>query len=319
MFNKFKINNRLIGDKYPTYFIADIAANHDGSLSKAIRLVKEAKKAGANAAKFQHFSADTIISDNSFKNFNKKLSHQSKWKKSVYEVYKDASINLKWTPILQRECKKVGIDFFTSPYSFDLVDHVDKYIPAYKIGSGDISWLEIIKYIASKGKPYIIATGSSTLMEVKQAYKAAIKINNKIGIMQCNTNYTADSENYDYINLNVLKTYKNLFPKAVLGLSDHTFGHATVLGAITLGARIIEKHFTLDNNLPGPDHKFSMNPKTWKEMILRSRELERSLGSKTKKIELNEIDTVVVQRRSIHASKFLEKNHVIKKEDKARN
>ncbi len=315
MANVFKINNRKIGDNHPTYFIADIAANHDGNLRTAIKLIKEAKKAGADAAKFQHFNADTIVSDKSFKGFNKQLSHQSKWKKSVYEVYKDASINLKWTPILKRECKKVGIDFFTSPYSFELVDHVDNFIPAYKIGSGDITWLEIIKYIASKGKPYIIATGSSTLLEVKQAYKTAIKINKNIGIMQCNTNYTADSKNYDYINLNVLKTYKKLFPKAVLGLSDHTFGHATVLGAITLGARIIEKHFTLDNYSMGPDHKFSMNPKTWKEMILRSRELERSLGSKTKKIELNEKDTVVVQRRSIHANKLLKKNHIIKKKD----
>jgi len=311
----FKINNRKIGDNFPTYFIADIAANHDGNLKKAIKLIREAKKAGADAAKFQHFNANTIVSDHSFKNFNKQLSHQSKWKKSVYQVYKDASLNLKWTPILKKECKKVGIDFFTSPYSFELVDHVDKYIPAYKIGSGDITWIEIIKYIASKGKPYIIATGSSSLKEVKQAYKEAIKINKKIAIMQCNTNYTASPTNYDYINLNVLKSYKKLFPKAILGLSDHTYGHSTVLGAIALGARVVEKHFTLDNNLNGPDHKFSMNPKTWKEMILRSRELERSLGTDTKKIEFNEKDTAIVQRRSIHSNKILKKNHVITKKD----
>ena len=311
----FKINKRKIGDNYPTYFIADIAANHDGNLNKAIKLIKEAKKAGADAAKFQHFNADTIVSDYSFKNFTKQLSHQSKWKKSVYQVYKDASINLKWTPILKKECKKVGIDFFTSPYSFNLVDHVDKFVPAYKIGSGDITWLEIIEHIASKGKPYIIATGASTLKEVKQAYQAGIKINKKIGIMQCNTNYTADKNNYNYINLNVLKTYKKLFPKAILGLSDHTHGHSTVLGAIALGARIIEKHFTLDNNLIGPDHKFSMNPKTWKDMMLIPKELEKSMGSKEKKIELNEKDPAVVQRRSIHASKLLKKNEIITKKD----
>ncbi len=311
----FKINGRKIGHDFPTYFIADIAANHDGSLKKAIKLIQAAKKAGADAAKFQHFSADTIVSDNSFKKFNKQLSHQSKWKKSVYQVYKDASINLKWTPILKKECKKAGIDFFTSPYSFELVDHVDKYIPAYKIGSGDITWLEIIKHIASKGKPYIIATGASTLKEVKQAYQAGTKINKNIAIMQCNTNYTADENNYDHINLNVLKTYKKLFPKAILGLSDHTYGHSTVLGAIALGARIIEKHFTLNNNLTGPDHKFSMNPMTWKDMISRSRELERSLGFKVKKIELNEKEPAVVQRRSIHANKFLKKNKIITKKD----
>ena len=315
MSNMFKINKKKIGDNYPTYFIADIAANHDGNLNKAIKLIKEAKKAGADAAKFQHFNADTIVSDHSFKSFTKQLSHQSKWKKSVYQVYKDASINLKWTPILKKECKKVGIDFFTSPYSFDLVDHVDKHIPAYKIGSGDITWLEIIKYIASKNKPYIIATGASTLKEVKQAYQAGFKINKKIAIMQCNTNYTAGENNYDYKNLNVLKTYKKIFPKAILGLSDHTHGHATVLGAIALGARIIEKHFTLDNSLTGPDHKFSMNPSTWQDMILRSRELERSLGSLNKKIEYNEKDPAIVQRRSIHSNKILKKKHLITKKD----
>jgi sialic acid synthase SpsE len=315
MHNSFKINNRLIGDNYPTYFIADIAANHDGKLDKAIKLIKEAKKAGADAAKFQHFNADTIVSDYSFRNLKKKLSHQSKWKKSVYEVYKEASINLNWTSILKNECKKAGIDFFTSPYSFELVDHVNKYVPAFKIGSGDITWIEIIKYIASKKKPYIIATGASDLNEVKYAYNEAIKINKKISIMQCNTNYTASDKNYDYINLNVLKTYKKIFPKAILGLSDHTFGHATVLGAITLGARIIEKHFTLDNNLNGPDHKFSMNPKTWKDMIVNSRELESSLGNHIKKLELNEVEAAVVQRRSIHLNKNLEKNHKISKKD----
>ena len=310
----FKINKKKIGLNEPTYFIADIAANHDGNLKKAITLIKEAKKSGADAAKFQHFSADTIVSDSSFKKF-KKLSHQSNWKKSVYEVYKDASINIQWTPILKKECKKVGIDFFTSPYSFDLVDHVDNYVPAYKVGSGDITWLEIVKYIASKNKPYIIATGASDIADVKRVYNACIKINKKIAIMQCNTNYTASDNNFSYINLNVLKNYKKKFPKAVLGLSDHTLGHSTVLGAITLGARIIEKHFTLNNNLQGPDHKFSMNPKSWKEMVLRSRELENSLGIDIKKIEQNEKHTVIVQRRSIHSIRNLKKGYKIKKED----
>ena len=310
----FKINKKKIGPNEPTYFIADIAANHDGNLKKAITLIKEAKKSGADAAKFQHFSADTIVSDSSFKKF-KKLSHQSNWKKSVYEVYKDASINIQWTPILKKECKKVGIDFFTSPYSFNLVDHVDSYVPAYKVGSGDITWLEIVKYIASKNKPYIIATGASEISDVKRVYNACIKINKKIAIMQCNTNYTASRNNFSYINLNVLKNYKKKFPKAILGLSDHTLGHSTVLGAITLGARIIEKHFTLSNNLQGPDHKFSMNPKSWKEMILRSRELERSLGIDLKKVEQNEKHTVIVQRRSIHSIRDLQKSYKIKKVD----
>jgi len=312
MDNIIKINKKKIGLKYPTYFIADVAANHDGNLKKAISLIKEAKKAGADAAKFQHFSADTIVSNDSFRKF-KKLSHQASWKQSVYKVYSKASLNLSWTPILKKECDKIGIDFFTSPYSFDLVDHVDKYVPAYKIGSGDITWIEIARYIAKKNKPYIVATGASDLSDVMRIYNACYKINKKISLMQCNTNYTADISNLNYINLNVLKTYKKLFPKAILGLSDHTHGHATVLGAIALGARIVEKHFTLDNKLKGPDHKFSMNPKTWSEMIKNARELESSLGVEKKNIEKNEKESIIVQRRSIHANQDLKKNQKIKK------
>ena len=145
---ELRINKKKISEDTTTYFIADIAANHDGSLKKAIDLIYEAKAAGADAAKFQHFSAETIVSDFGFKSLKGKLSHQSKWKKSVYEVYKDASINMSWTPILKKECDKVGIDFFTSPYAFNMVDHIDPYVPAYKIGSGDITWHEILKYIS---------------------------------------------------------------------------------------------------------------------------------------------------------------------------
>ena len=144
---KFKINNSLIGASYPTYFIADIAANHDGSLSRAKKLIKLCAHAGANAAKFQHFKAETIVSDLGFKQM-KRLSHQKKWKKSVYQIYKEASINPKWNKVLKKTCKKYNIDFMTSSYDLNYVDEVKKYICAYKIGSGDISWIEIIKKIS---------------------------------------------------------------------------------------------------------------------------------------------------------------------------
>jgi sialic acid synthase SpsE len=307
----FKINKTKVGYKYPTYFIADIAANHDGDLKKAIALIHAAKEAGANAAKFQHFNANTIVSDKSFVSFVKKISHQSKWKKSVHEVYSDASINLDWTKTLYKECKKLGIDFFTSPYSTDLVDHVNQYVQAYKIGSGDITYTDIIKYIAKKKKPIILATGASNLKDVERAIKCVKRYNKNICLMQCNTNYTASLENFKYINLNVLLKFKQIFKNVVLGLSDHTPGHATVLGAITLGARVIEKHLTLSNKLEGPDHKFSMTPKTWRDMVDRSRELEHSLGTQIKKIEKNELETVIVQRRSLHLLKNLKKNQKI--------
>ena len=121
--------------------------------------------------------------------------------------------------------------------------------------------------------------------------------------MQCNTNYTGSLENFKYININVLKDYKKQFKDTILGLSDHTPGHETVLGAIALGAKSVEKHFTDDNNRVGPDHDFAMNPDTWKEMVLRARELELSLGNAVKKVEKNETETVIIQRRSIRLNK----------------
>jgi len=310
-----KIGSKLIGEKHPTYFIADIAANHDGSLERAKDLIYLAAESGADAAKFQHFKAETIVSDNVFQSIGTKLSHQSNWEKSVFEVYKDASINLGWTPILKETCDKAGIDFFTSPYSLELVDHIDPFVPAYKIGSGDITWIEIIKYIASKKKPYIIATGASDMDEVSRAVQAGLKINKELALLQCNTNYTGSIENFKYINLNVIRSYAKLFPNIILGLSDHTPGFTTVLGAISLGGRIIEKHFTDNNDRKGPDHAFSMNPKDWKEMDQRVKELEASLGNGIKIIENNEKETVVVQRRSINAAVDIPKGSLIKKED----
>ena len=313
--NRFKINSNIIGDYYPTYFIADIGANHDGNLGKAFELINLAKKSGANAVKFQHFNASTIVSDKSFISLNRQLSHQSDWKKSVYQVYKEASLDLTWTKKLYKECKKEKIDFFTSPYSINLVEHVDKYVSAYKIGSGDITWIEIIKHISKKKKPVILATGASTIKDVERAVKIIKKYNNQICLMQCNTNYTGAAENFKYINLNVIRQYKEKFRGVILGLSDHTPGHSTVLGAIALGARVIEKHFTLSNNSEGPDHKFSMNPSSWREMIDRAKELEFSLGKKFKKIEKNELETVVVQRRSLHIIKDYKKNEKLNIKD----
>ena len=311
---KFKIGRKTISNDHPTYFIADIAANHDGNLRKAKELIYLCAEAGADAAKFQHFS-DTIVSDYGFKSLKKKISHQKNWKKSVYKVYQDASINLNWTKELKDTCNKAGIDFFSSPYSFEMVDHLDPYVPAYKIGSGDITWLDIVEHIAKKNKPVIIASGASNFLEVKKAINSIKKFNNKIVLMQCNTNYTASSNNFKFINLKVLERYKKKFPKVILGLSDHTHGHTTVLGSIAMGARVIEKHFTDNNNRIGPDHKFSMNPKTWKLMIDATRELEYSMGDGIKKVESNEKNTVILQRRSIRLKNNLIKNQKIKKDN----
>lgn len=308
------IEGKKIGPGYPTYFIADIAANHDGDLKRAIDLIFLAAESGADAAKFQHFNAQTIVSDYGFRNLVTNDSHQAKWKKSVFEIYKDASVSLDWTPFLVDACKSAGITFFTSPYAIDIVDKIDPYIPAYKVGSGDITWLELIAYIAAKQKPYMIATGASTMNDVQRAVSSALKINPQMCLMQCNTNYTASLENFKYIHLNVLNTYREIYPDLVLGLSDHTPGHSSVLGAITLGAKVVEKHFTDCCNREGPDHAFSMNPKTWREMIDRARELENALGFGIKMVEKNELETVVLQRRAICLLDDIAKGTILRRE-----
>ena len=304
--NHIKIKDRLIGNGKPTFFIADIAANHDGDLTRAIDLINLAAESGADAAKFQHFKAETIVSDFGFKNLNIQKSHQSKWTKTVYETYQEASLNLEWTQNLKEACDKAGIIFFTSPYDLNIVDFVDDYVPAYKIGSGDITYIEIIKKIASKNKPYILASGAASMEDVERAVRAGLEVNSQLSLLQCNTNYTGSSKNFSYINLKVLENYRKKFPNLIIGLSDHTSGHSTVLGSISLGASIIEKHFTDDTFREGPDHTFSMDPMTWKQMIDRSRELELSLGSSEKKIEDNEKETVILQRRAIRAKKDIE-------------
>lgn len=305
------IAGREISETAPTFFIADIAANHDGDLERAKDLIWLAKEAGAGAAKFQHFQAKTIVSDLGFRELGRQAGHQADWKKSVFEVYQDASLDLAWTPILKKTCDEAGIIFFTSPYSMELVDEVDAHVPAYKIGSGDITWLEIVEYIARKGKPVLLAAGASTFDETKRAVEAVRMHNRQLILMQCNTNYTGSPDNFRNINLNVLKTFRRAFPGVQLGLSDHTPGSATVLGAVALGARVIEKHLTDDNSREGPDHKFSMNPETWREMVDRTRELEAALGDGIKRVEANERETVILQRRCLRLTGDLPAGHAL--------
>ncbi len=312
---EIKIGKRIITEVSEPYFIADIASNHDGDIERAYHLIELAKESGADAAKFQNFKAEKIVSKNGFESLGSQLSHQSSWKKSVFETYQDASIPDVWSEKLKRKCDEVGIEYMTSPYDLVSVDIADKYVNAYKIGSGDITWLEILEYIARKGKPVLLATGAANLEDVQRAVGTIQRHNRQIVLMQCNTNYTASEANFSYINLNVLKTYQNLYPDCVMGLSDHTLGHTTVLGAYMLGARIFEKHFTDDNDREGPDHKFSMNPSTWKQMVCACRELQESLGDGIKRVEENETDTVNIQRRALYLQRDLKKGDTIKPED----
>jgi sialic acid synthase SpsE len=309
------IDDKKISNKDPVYFIAEIGSNFDNDFDRAKELIYLAAEAGADAAKFQHYTADSLVSDHGFKRLGNNKSHQSKWKKSVYDTYDNASINEEWTSVLKKTCQDAGLSFFTSPYSFDLVDYVDQYVPAYKVGSGDITWIDIIQYMSSKGKPILLATGASDLVDVKRAVDSVLDITSDIILLQCNTNYTASISNYSSIQLKVLSLFKNLYPNIITGLSDHMPGHISVLGAVALGAKVIEKHFTDSTDRVGPDHSFSMTPSTWREMVERTRELEASLGNGQKIIEDNEKETVILQRRSICASHKLKKGEYINKDD----
>jgi N-acetylneuraminate synthase len=309
MYQPITIGDRLITDDSQTFFIADIASNHDADLNRAIDLIHLAAEAGADAVKFQHFLADEIVSDEGFQKVGKQ-SHQTDWPLSVYETYKKYELNREWTATLAEEAREAGVVFMSTPYDLEAVEHLDPYVPAWKVGSGDFGWAPLLRALLETGKPVIMATGATSESEIigltsSLAFSAP---NSPIALMQCNTSYTGSLENFKYINLRVINWLRNTFPGMTVGLSDHTPGHATVLGAVTLGARLIEKHFTDNNSRIGPDHAFSMNPKSWREMVDRSRELEAALGDGIKRVEENERETRILQRRGRWIVKGVEKD-----------
>lgn len=296
---EFLIGKRRVALDEPTYFIADIAANHDGDIERAKKLIWDAKEAGADCAKFQHFLANRIVSDVGFSDGVGQVSHQAAWKKPVHEIYNDYHTRRDWTETLVETCRSADIEFMTTPYDVEAVLIFANIVPAYKVGSGDITFHALLEVIAAQGKPVLLATGAATMEDVEAAVDVLLATNPDLCLMQCNTNYTGSLENFRYVNLRVLETFARRWPGMPLGLSDHTPGHSAVLGAIALGARVIEKHFTDDNSRIGPDHSFALNPATWRAMVDASRELEYALGDGTKRIEGNEDQTVVIQRRAL--------------------
>ena len=310
-----KIGDRLVGGKHPTYFIADIAANHDGDLARAKELIHLAAEAGADCAKFQNFKAEKIVSDYGFKNLGGQKSHQSRWKKSVFDIYRDASLPESWNETLAEECRKAGVDYSTSPYDFSALDQAAELAPFIKIGSGDITWLEMLRSAASKDKPIILACGASTMEEVERAAATILPLNKRLALLQCNTNYEGGENNFSHLNLSVLQTFQKRWPDIVVGLSDHTPGNVAALGAVALGGRIVEKHFTDDTTREGPDHAFSMTPSAWRTMVKHVRLLETALGNGEKRVEENERDTVVLQRRCLRAAHDLPVGHLLTEND----
>ncbi|MDR3509552.1 MAG: N-acetylneuraminate synthase family protein [Caulobacteraceae bacterium] len=309
------IGGRSISATDPSYFIADIAANHDGDLERAKALIWRAKEAGADCAKFQHFVADKIVSQFGFDRLGAQQAHQSAWKRSVVEVYDAYHTRRDWTETLVETCRSAEIDYMTTPYDVEALETQAPYMAAVKVGSGDITWHAFLKACASVGKPVLLATGATTMEEVEQAVEVVLAQNPALVLLQCNTNYSGSEDNFNHVNLKVLQTFAIRWPGLPLGLSDHTPGHEAVLGAIALGARVIEKHFTDDNGREGPDHAFALNPATWRAMVDASRRLEAALGTGVKIVEGNETQTVIVQRRAIRLRADLPTGHRLSDED----
>jgi len=306
------INNQTIGEGHRTYFIADIGANFDGDLEKAKRLAYEVKQAGGDAAKIQSFQARKIVSGRGFSSMSLKGVHGS-WKRPVDEVFKEAEFPRAWHREFFDYCRSIGITPSSSPYDYEAVDLMDELgADFYKIGSGDITWLEMVDYIARKGKPVMLATGASTLAEVDEAVRTIEKTGNKdLVILQCITNYPS---RFESANINVLKTYRKAFG-AIVGYSDHTPGDVVPLGAVALGAKVIEKHFTLDKKDKGPDHPHSMEPQEFAEMVRRTRHLESALGTTRKDVAAEESETVIVQRRGLTAARDVAKGAPLESAD----
>lgn len=308
----FSIGKRKVGQGHPTYFIAEIGANFDGDLELAKKYAFEAKKIGADCAKIQSFKAKKIVSREAFASMDLKGVHGS-WKRPVDEVFAEVEFKREWHQKFFDYCWSIGITPSSAPYDFEAVDLMEKCgAEFYKIGSGDITWLEMVEYIARKGKPVVLSTGASTLAEVDEAVRTIEKTGNKnLALLQCITNYPSKFES---ANINVLKTYREAFG-TIVGYSDHTPDDVVALGSVALGAKIIEKHITFDRNTKGPDHPHSMTFEEFGNMIKRTRDLEKALGSSVKNVVEEESETVIVQRRGLTAAKDIKKGAFIKKSD----
>jgi N-acetylneuraminate synthase len=235
------------------------------------------------------------------------------WGRTVSEVFKDAEFPREWHLEISNYCKQVGIDFSTSPYDVEAVDLCMKLdVPFIKIGSGDITWLDMLTYIAKTGKPLFLATGDATISEIDEAVRTIEATgNNQLVLMQCVTNYPSKIES---ANVNVLKTYQSAFD-VLTGYSDHAPGPVVALASVVLGGCVIEKHFTLNKADKGPDHPHSMNPTEFKLMVDYVREIEKAMGSTRKEVVEEEGETVYVQRRCLYAKRAIPAGKIMEEDD----
>lgn len=298
-------------EKYRSvYVIAEVGSNHDNNLKRAKNLIQLAKECGADAAKFQSFTAEGLISR---KGFEKRSSFQSKWKKSVWDTYVEAEMPRKWHYELADFAKSQSIDFFTSPWDDEALEYLVKIdAPAIKIGSGDIDNYDLLRKAGRTRKPILLGTGASMMGEVETAVNVIRSTgNDKIVLLHCVVNYPSDINQANIRALPVMESAFNL----PVGYSDHAPGSLVATSAVSLGAVVIEKHFTDDKTRDGPDHPHSMNPKEFKEMVSNIRTLQKALGDGVKAPVSDENETKILQRRSIFAIKKIKKGDKITKEN----
>jgi len=270
-----KISSKKIGENYPVFIIAELSANHLQKFDNAVKLIKAAKEAGADAVKLQTYTPDTITIDCDNEYFQ--IKQGTLWDgKILYQLYKEAYTPWEWQPKLKEIAESEGLIFFSSVFDKSAVDFLEEIdVPAYKIASFEITDIPLIEYVASKGKPVIISTGIATLSDIEEAVNACKRMgNNQIALLKCTSAYPAPLEE---INLRTIPNMAATF-KTVVGLSDHTLGISVPIASVALGACIIEKHLTLDRSLGGPDAAFSLEPEEFRAMVKAVREIEKALG-----------------------------------------
>jgi len=271
-----KINDKVISNESETFIIAELSANHNHDFDIAVKTIKAAKEAGADAIKLQTYTADTITIDCDNKYF--KINEGTLWDgKTLYELYKQAYTPWQWQPKLKKIAQDEGLICFSTPFDKTAVDFLeDMNMPVHKIASFEIQDIPLIEYVASKGKPVIISTGIATLADIELAVATCRKAgNSQIALLKCTSAYPAP---IDQANIRTIPNLRDTFG-VIAGLSDHTIGSTVALGSVALGAKIIEKHFILDKNIGGPDAAFSMDSHEFKLMVNQVRDLEKALGT----------------------------------------
>jgi pseudaminic acid synthase len=270
-----KIKNINIDSNSPVFIIAELSANHNGSIETAIETIKAAKRAGADCVKLQTYTADTITINSKKNDFL--LTQGTIWDgQFLYDLYKQAYTPWEWHEELFRVANEEGLVCFSSPFDKSSVDFLEKLnVPAYKIASFEITDIPLIEYVASKGKPIIISTGIASLNDIELALEACRKLgNNDIALLKCTSSYPAPIAE---ANMVMVKDFKDRF-NVISGLSDHTIGASVPIVATCFGAKIIEKHFILDRSIGGPDASFSMNEQEFKDMVNGVRDAEKAIG-----------------------------------------